>query len=105
MTVVVLTAFAGTGLGAVGTADAGRAAAAAGAAVDVDDGAGVVLRLGSALTVTSFPWVFMIAGGSSENLASNTFGRRSLASLYTASTAGLDGVVRLKFHYMRWYVQ
>ena len=94
--VLVLTFFAGV---AFGTA-AGFGAATVDVGVPVDTpGAGVPLRLGSALTVRSFPCVLMIAGGNSANFASRTPGRRVRASLYTASTAGLDDVVRLKFHY------
>ena len=42
-------------------------------------GAGVPVRLGSALTVRSLPWVSIIATGSSANLDSSAGGRRALA--------------------------
>ena len=103
VTVVEFTCFFGAG--------GFGAAAGAGAATDEvvvvaadPPGAGVALRLGSALTVRSFPCVSMMALGNSESFASSATGRRVRASLYTASTAGLDAVVRLKFHYAFRYM-
>ncbi len=82
VTVVELTAFAVAFLGATFAATAGAEVGAPPAAVGVDEeGAGVPLRLGSALTVRSLPWVLMIAEGNSDNLASNATGNRDFASL------------------------
>ena len=97
--VAVLTALAGVfaaGLGAA-AGDAADDEEVAGAA---EPGAGVPLRLGSALTVRSLPWVLMIAAGNSDSLACNTAGSFDLARLYTFSTAGLRSVVRDHSHYI-----
>ena len=102
VTAAVFTVFASDFFtaGFVAGVEVPLAAAGAGAA----GGAGVPLRLGSALTVRSLPCALMIAEGNSESLASSATGRRVRASLYTASTAGLDAVVRLKFHYAFRYM-
>ena len=44
------------------------------------DCTGVPVRLGSALTVRSFPWVSKIAAGNSANLASSAIGNLFFAS-------------------------
>jgi len=56
------------------------------------DCTGVPVRLGSALTVRSFPCVSMIAAGNSANLTSSATGNLFFASWYSAST-GLDDFV------------
>lgn len=57
----------------------GAGVAAPEAATGADVGAGVPVRLGSALTVKSLPCFSIIATGNSANLASSATGRRSLA--------------------------
>ena len=68
----------------------------AGAAVVTEvalmDCTGVPVRLGSALTVRSFPCVSIIAAGNSANLVSRAMGNLFFASWYRAST-GLDDFV------------
>lgn len=54
---------------------------------------GVAERLGSALTVRSFPCVSMMALGKVDNLASSAAGRRVRASVNTAFTSGEASVV------------
>lgn len=61
-------------------------------------GAGVPVRLGSPLTVRSFPWVFMMAAGNSENLDSRAGGRRSLTKANSASTGGVEEVLRVHLY-------
>lgn len=96
-TVAVLTAL-GSAFFAAGFDAAEAAAGVFWAAVDAPAGAGVTLRLGSALTVRSLPCVLMMADGNSENLASSATGRRAFASANSASTAGVRAVVRDQFH-------
>lgn len=57
-------------------------------------GAGVPDRLGSPLTVRSFPWVSTNATANSANFASRAVGSRDFAREKTESTSGEDGVVR-----------
>lgn len=74
--------------------------AAAGAGAE-EDGAGVPVRLGSALTVKSLPCVSMIAEGNSANFVSRAVVRRDLASAKSALTVGLGEVVSDQSYYMR----
>jgi hypothetical protein len=78
-----------------------------GAADDVDapagveaplPGAGVPTRLGSALTVRSFPWVSMMALGNVANFVSSAVGKRVLANANKALTSVDDWVVRLQLY-------
>ena len=55
-------------------------------------GVGVPVRLGSALTVISLPWVSISAAGNSASFAFRSSGRRERASWYTESTSGDDEV-------------
>ena len=95
-TVAVLTAL-GSAFFTAGF-DATAAAAVFCAGAETAAGAGVPLRLGSALTVRSLPCVLMSADGNSENLASSATGRRDFARANTASTVGVRAVVRDQFH-------
>lgn len=90
--VLSLVCLTGAGFGTVIEADV----AAEGAPTV---GAGVPVRLGSPLTVRSFPWVFMIATGNSANLDSRAGGRRSLTKANSASTGGVEEVLRVQLYY------
>jgi len=96
VTLLVLMVFASstflTGLvAAVTVSDAG---------VLVPVGAGVPERLGSVLTVRSFPWVSISAVGNSANFVSRAIGRRDLARVNNASTAGEESVVRVQLYWI-----
>lgn len=85
LTVAVFTFsfFAGLGVGTCGAL-----ADVAAASVAEPEGAGVPVRLGSALTVKSLPCVLMRTSGNSANFASKAAGNRFLMTSYRARTAG-----------------
>lgn len=62
-------------------------------------GAGVPDRLGSPLTVRSFPWVSTSATANSANLVSSAVGRRDFARENRDSAAGDDAVVRVHWYW------
>ena len=89
-TVVPLTFFTSGALG-LGADEEEEAMGRAGVAAAFD---GVAERLGSALTVRSFPCVSIMALGNVASFASRTAGRRVRARVNTASTSGDAAVVR-----------
>lgn len=92
----VLTAFFSVGF-FTGAADDVDATAGAGVEAPLP-GAGVPTRLGSALTVRSFPWVSMMALGNVANFVSSAVGKRVLANANKALTSVDDSVVRLQLY-------
>ena len=97
-TVDVFKIFAlGGGLFAAGL---GAGVAAVVVEVVIVDCTGVPVRLASALTVRSFPWVSMIAAGNSANLVSSAVASFAFASRKSAST-GLEDFVESVQSYLR----
>ena len=92
----VLTAFFSVGF-FTGAADDVDAIPGAGVEAPLP-GAGVPTRLGSALTVRSFPWVSMMALGNVANFVSSAVGKRDLANANKALTSVDDSVVRLQLY-------
>lgn len=88
----------------LGAAAAEVEAAGAGAEVALL-GAGVPVRLGSALMVKSLPCVSTIAEGKAANLASRAVGRRVRASVNKALTSGEVSVERVQLNYSKYSCQ
>jgi hypothetical protein len=80
-------------------------AAATAGALTVFVGAGVPERLGSVLTVRSFPCVSIIATGNSANFASRATGKRDFAREKRASTAGDEEVLRVQLYWNEFDVR
>lgn len=105
MTVVAFTFGFSVAFG-LGAAAAEEEVEATGAGADAAlPGAGVPVRLGSALMVKSLPCVSTIAKGKAANLASRAVGRRARASVNKALTSGEVSVERVQLNYSKYSCQ